>query len=403
MARRIAVALEEVSKQYTAGPEPVIAVRDVNLQIGEGEFVALLGPSGSGKSTLLNLIAGLDTPSAGRVVIGGRDLACLRDNARSDLRLRELGFVFQSFNLFPTFTAEENVAWPLEFLGIGWREARRRAGEALGEVALPPAVARRRPAQLSGGEQQRVAIARALVTRPRLLLADEPTGNLDSRIGQTILDLLRRLNAERGLTVVLVTHNAQAAGHAQRTLELRDGRIVREARGTVTIMFSDIVGFTAMTERLGDQQVQEVLHTYSAIVREQIAAHAGFEVKAQGDGFMIAFPSARHALRCAVAIQRAVAAYDEHAEAPLRVRVGIHTGEATKEGYDFFGRTVIVAARIAALAQGGEILVSSLVRELVAGEVPFDGEREAVLKGLSGRQRMFAVAWEGRATSCAAM
>jgi len=144
METPIAVALEAVSKRYDAGPEPVAALREVSLRIPAGEFVAILGPSGSGKSTVLNLIAGLDSPSAGRVLIGGRDLAHLRDNARSDIRLREIGFVFQSFNLFPTFTAEENVAWPLEFLGVGWREARRRAREALARVALPPAVARRR-------------------------------------------------------------------------------------------------------------------------------------------------------------------------------------------------------------------------------------------------------------------
>ena len=396
METPIAVALEAVSKRYDAGPEPVAALREVSLRIPAGEFVAILGPSGSGKSTVLNLIAGLDSPSAGRVLIGGRDLAHLRDNARSDIRLREIGFVFQSFNLFPTFTAEENVAWPLEFLGVGWREARRRAREALARVALPPAVARRRPAELSGGEQQRVAIARALVTEPRLVLADEPTGNLDSETGQTILALLRELNAERHLTVVLVTHSALAASHAQRTVELRDGRIVREARGTVTIMFSDIVGFSAMTERLGDERVQEILHTHCAIVREQIAVHGGFEVKTQGDGFMIAFPSARRALRCAVRIQRTMAAYDEHAEAPVGLRIGLHTGEVTKEGYDFFGRSVIVAARIGAAARSGEILVSSLVRELTAGaeEFAFDGGREVELKGLAGLQRVFAAEWE---------
>src|SRR5213596_1201904 len=396
MENLVTVALEEVSKQYGGGPEPVAVLREVSLRIPAGDFVAILGPSGSGKSTLLNLIAGLDSPSAGRVLIGGRDLGYLRDNARSDLRLREIGFVFQSFNLFPTFTAEENVAWPLEFLGVGWREARRRAREALARVALPPAVARRRPAELSGGEQQRVAIARALVTEPRLVLADEPTGNLDSETGQTILALLRELNAERHLTVVLVTHSALAASHAQRTVELRDGRIVREARGTVTIMFSDIVGFSAMTERLGDERVQEILHTHCAIVREQIAVHGGFEVKTQGDGFMIAFPSARRALRCAVRIQRTMAAYDEHAEAPVGLRIGLHTGEATKEGRDFFGRSVIVAARIAAAARSGEILVSSLVRELTAGaeEFAFDGGREVELKGLAGLQRVFAAEWE---------
>ncbi len=396
METPLAVALEAVSKRYDAGPEPVAALREVSLRIPAGEFVAILGPSGSGKSTVLNLIAGLDSPSAGRVLIGGRDLAHLRDNARSDLRLREIGFVFQSFNLFPTFTAEENVAWPLEFQGVRWREARRRAREALARVALPPAVARRRPAELSGGEQQRVAIARALVTEPRLVLADEPTGNLDSQTGQTILDLLRQLNVERHLTVVLVTHSAFAASHAQRTVELHDGRIVREARGTVTIMFSDIVGFSAMTERLGDERVQEILHTHCAIVRELIAVHGGFEVKTQGDGFMIAFPSARRGLRCAVAIQRAMAAYDEHAEAPVGLRIGLHTGEATKEGYDFFGRSVIVAARIAATAGSGEILVSSLVRELTAGaeEFVFDGARAVELKGLAGLQRVFTAEWE---------
>jgi putative ABC transport system ATP-binding protein len=396
MEEPIALALEEVSKLYDGGREPVAALAGVSLRVRAGEFLAIVGPSGSGKSTLLNLIAGLDTPSAGRVLVGGRDLAHLPDDARSDLRLRKIGFVFQGFHLFPTFTVEENVAWPLEFLGTGWREARRRACEALARVGLGAELASRRPAQLSGGEQQRVAIARALVTEPRLLLADEPTGNLDSQTGQSILELLRRLNVERQLTVVLVTHSALAASHAQRTVELRDGRIVRETRGTVTIMFSDIEGFTAMTERLGDQRVQEVLHTHCAIVREQISVHGGFEVKAQGDGFMIAFASARRALRCAVAIQRATAAYDEHAEAPVRLRIGLHTGEATKEGYDFFGRSVIVAARVAAAGLGGEVLVTSLVRELAGAsdEFVFDGGREVELKGLSGRYRLFAADWE---------
>src|SRR5262249_4525885 len=163
-----------------------------------------------------------DSPTSGRVLLGGRDLAFLGDAARSDLRLREIGFVFQSFNLFPTFTAEENVAWPLEFLGVGWRGARRRAREALDLVALPMTAAGGRPAELPGGEQPRGATARALVPEPRLLLADEPTGNLDSRTGQTVLDLLRRLNAERQLTIVLVTHSGVAASQAQRTVELQD-------------------------------------------------------------------------------------------------------------------------------------------------------------------------------------
>src|SRR3989442_6479818 len=153
MMENIAVALEEVSKHHGGGPEPVAAVSEVTLRIPAGEFVAILGPSGSGKSTLLSLIAGLDSPTAGRVLVGGRDLAYLGDNARSDLRLREIGFVFQSFNLFPTFTAEENVAWPLEFLGVRRREARPRAEAALAQVGLPPAAAWRPPAQVSRRQQ----------------------------------------------------------------------------------------------------------------------------------------------------------------------------------------------------------------------------------------------------------
>ena len=222
------IALEHVSTRYGNGLTAVTALADVNLEVSDGEFLSIMGPSGSGKSTLLNLLAGLDTPDNGRVVLGGRNLAQLSDNARSDLRLREIGFVFQSFNLFPTFTVEENIAWPLEFLGLSWREARRRAAGAMGQVGLEPKVRGRRPAELSGGEQQRVGIARALATEPRLLLADEPTGNLDSRTGQTILDLLRELNVEGQLTIVLVTHSTFAADYAHRIVEMRDGRFVCE-------------------------------------------------------------------------------------------------------------------------------------------------------------------------------
>ncbi len=221
-----AIVVEHVSKRYGDGPQAVTALADVSLSVHAGEFVAIMGPSGSGKSTLLNLIAGLDTPSGGRVLVGGDDLATLSDDARSALRLRHIGFVFQSFNLFPTFTASENVAWPLEFLGTPWREACARAGAVLAQVGLNDGAAERRPAELSGGEQQRVAIARALVTRPRFLLADEPTGNLDSRTGDGILQLVRGLNADAGLTVVLVTHSSAAAAYGHRTVELRDGGTV---------------------------------------------------------------------------------------------------------------------------------------------------------------------------------
>ncbi len=223
-----AVLLDGVNKRYGTGPHAVDALTDLNLEVPAGEFLSIMGPSGCGKSTLLNLIAGIDTPSSGRVVVAGHDLAQLSDDARSDLRLRTIGFVFQSFNLFPTFTGEENVAWPLEFLGVHWREARQRANAALAEVGLDATARRRRPAQLSGGEQQRVAIARALVTKPRLLVADEPTGNLDSKTGQAILDLLRVLNEEQHLTIILVTHSPFAATYGHRIVELRDGHVLRE-------------------------------------------------------------------------------------------------------------------------------------------------------------------------------
>jgi len=224
------IALERVSKQYGSGVQAVTALREITLRVPVGEFLSVMGPSGCGKSTLLNLVGGLDRPTSGRVVVAGKELASLPDDQRSDLRLKHIGFVFQSFNLFPTFTVEENVAWPLEFLGLRWKQARARAANALERVGVDSAAYGRRPAELSGGEQQRVAIARALATEPQLLLADEPTGNLDSQTGQAILDLLRALNVERQLTVIMVTHNVFAATYGHRTVELRDGQIVRDVR-----------------------------------------------------------------------------------------------------------------------------------------------------------------------------
>jgi len=223
-----AVVLERVSKSYRDADHAVTALSDVSLQVPASQFLSIMGPSGSGKSTLLNLIAGLDTPTHGRVIVGGQELTRLSDDARSDLRLRHIGFVFQSFNLFPTFTAKENVAWPLGFVGLRWRAAKVRAAGVLEQMGVDTAARSRLPAELSGGEQQRVAIARALVTEPRLVLADEPTGNLDSETGRAILDVLLQLNTQRGLTVIMVTHNAFAATYGQRTLELRDGGIVRD-------------------------------------------------------------------------------------------------------------------------------------------------------------------------------
>jgi putative ABC transport system ATP-binding protein len=228
MPNSSAVLLDRVYKRYGTGPQAVNALNDVSLRVAPEGFLSIMGPSGCGKSTLLNLIAGIDTPTSGRVWVAGHELAQLSDDARSDLRLQHIGFVFQSFNLFPTFTAEENVTWPLEFLGVHWREARKRADAALAEVGLGESARQRRPAELSGGEQQRVAIARALVTKPKLLVADEPTGNLDSRTGQSILDLMQALNREQRLTIILVTHSPVAASYGHRMVELRDGCVLRE-------------------------------------------------------------------------------------------------------------------------------------------------------------------------------
>ena len=224
----LGVVVEEVTKAYRTGHQTTAVLSDVSLSVPPSEFVSIMGPSGSGKSTLLNLIAGLDTPTFGRILIGERDIASLSDDERSDFRLKRMGFVFQSFNLLPTLDVLENVMWPLEFLGRPRAQARARARDMLAVVELPERTYRRRPADLSGGEQHRVAVARALAAEPELLLADEPTGNLDSHNGELVLDLLRRLAREHGVTVMMVTHNALAATYGDRTVELRDGRIARD-------------------------------------------------------------------------------------------------------------------------------------------------------------------------------
>ena len=221
------IELHQVSKSYGPAGHRALALSDLSLDILPGEFVSLMGPSGSGKSTLLNLMAVLDTPDSGSVHLNGVELRTLSDRELSRLRLRTVGFVFQSFNLLPAFTVEENVAWPLEFSGYGRGEVKQRTGEALKRVNIVDCE-RRYPTELSGGEQQRVAIARAIATAPEIILADEPTGNLDSHTGEGILDLLRDLNRDRNVTVVMVTHNVYAATYGHRTLELRDGKIVHD-------------------------------------------------------------------------------------------------------------------------------------------------------------------------------
>jgi len=228
------LAVEDLVKHFGYGDGSVEALRGVSFAVAQGQFVSIMGPSGSGKSTLLGILAGLEEPTSGRVMFGGQDLAELSGDARSDLRLRKIGFVFQAFNLLPTFTALENVALPLEFLGVRWHDAKRRALRALERVGVSAPAHNRLPSDLAGGEQQRVAIARAIVTEPSMLLADEPTGNLDSTTGRKVLDLLRALNKSAQVTVILVTHSVIAAAYGDRTLELEDGQIVRDVHAPGT-------------------------------------------------------------------------------------------------------------------------------------------------------------------------
>jgi len=218
------IQLENVSREYGDG-KVVYALDHVNLRIERGERVAVMGPSGSGKSTLLNLICGLDEPSSGAVVIDGVNIAQLDDDRRTRLRREKIGMIFQTFNLLPTLTATENVSLPLRLNGVSRKDAEQRANTMLERVGLSGRV-RHRPDEMSGGERQRIAIARALIFKPPVLLADEPTSNLDSTTGQEILNLLDALHGEFNMTILMVTHNEEAAQHCDRVIRLRDGKIV---------------------------------------------------------------------------------------------------------------------------------------------------------------------------------
>jgi len=220
--------VKDATRSFRRGDTTIMAVDSVDLNIAPGEFVALEGPSGSGKTTLLQLLGALDRPSSGRVFFDGRDLAELGDNDLAALRLRSFGFVFQQFNLIPTLSALENVEARLAPTGVGSDELRERSLAVLGEVGLAER-ASHLPAHLSGGEQQRVAIARALVVEPTVILADEPTGNLDSANGADIVDRLANLAAQRGATVIVATHDAELASRAPRRLGMRDGRLIAAA------------------------------------------------------------------------------------------------------------------------------------------------------------------------------
>ncbi len=221
------IQTENLTKTYGTGEAAVTALDHVNVQVKEGEFVAVMGPSGCGKSTLLHLLGGLDRPSEGSVVIEGTDIADMKDDDLTRLRRRKMGFVFQFFNLIPVLNAVENAALPVTLDGVKPAEARARAQEWLTRFGLGDRL-NNRPDQLSGGQQQRVAVARALVSEPALILADEPTGNLDTRSGDEIAGLLRQVTKEYGRTVVMVTHDPRIAAYADRIIFLKDGKVVDE-------------------------------------------------------------------------------------------------------------------------------------------------------------------------------
>jgi putative ABC transport system ATP-binding protein len=217
---------ERVRKVYRSGADTVVALQSLDLVVPQGQFLAVMGPSGSGKTTLLNCVSGLDEIDDGRVLVDGLSIHELSDKERTKHRAREMGFIFQAFNLIPVFTAMENVELPLLLAGVKEYDARARARETLARVGLGHRLDRR-PMELSGGEQQRVAVARALAGRPRIVWADEPTGNLDSEMAASVIDLLGELHLE-GLTIILVTHDLTVAAHADRLITVRDGRLVRD-------------------------------------------------------------------------------------------------------------------------------------------------------------------------------
>ncbi|MDW8328636.1 MAG: ABC transporter ATP-binding protein [Candidatus Bipolaricaulota bacterium] len=227
------IQLKNVQKVYPMGEVSVPALRGIDLTIQPGEFVAIMGPSGSGKSTLMHVLGCLDLPSGGVVQLDGHDVTKLDEDTLAQIRGKKIGFVFQTFNLIPTLTALENVELPLFFQGVPRQERRARAAELLSKVGLGGRL-HHKPAQLSGGERQRVAIARALANDPEIILADEPTGNLDSESGEAILELLAQLHRE-GKTIILVTHNPEAAAYAQRILRIKDGRLVEEVTNNMAV------------------------------------------------------------------------------------------------------------------------------------------------------------------------
>jgi putative ABC transport system ATP-binding protein len=225
------VIVDGISKTYKDNNKvPVQALKDVSVTIEDGEFTAIAGPSGSGKTTLLNVIGGLDKPDSGIVTVAGQNLADLSRDQLAEFRLHTLGFVFQAYNLIPVLTAEENAEFMLLLQGVAAAERHERVKTQFAELGIESAMLKRRPNELSGGQQQRVAVARALVSRPKLILADEPTANLDSKTGSTLLDKMKEMNEKKGVTFLFSTHDPMVMDRADRLLILRDGQVVEEKR-----------------------------------------------------------------------------------------------------------------------------------------------------------------------------
>jgi putative ABC transport system ATP-binding protein len=240
----IIIQAEGVTKTYRTGTAELTALRDVDFAVRRGEMVAVMGPSGSGKTTLLNILSGLDEATAGRIWLEGQDLATMKDRKRTDCRARRMGFIFQVYNLLPVLSAVENVELPLLVSGEKPSDARERSMVALETVGLAD-WAKHRPAELSGGQRQRVTIARSLVNDPAIIWADEPTGALDSKTAQEIMDLMRQLNQEKGLTLVIVTHDPGIGAQTDRIVRMRDGQIDHEAMAAVTSIDLDDEGMVA--------------------------------------------------------------------------------------------------------------------------------------------------------------
>ncbi|WP_287582715.1 ABC transporter ATP-binding protein [Candidatus Borrarchaeum sp.] len=252
----IVVEAIDLKKEYHLGDVIVPALRGINLQIKKGEFLVIMGPSGSGKSTLLNMIGGLDNPTAGQVFINGQDISKLSDSALTELRAREIGFIFQFYNLVPVLTALENVELPMMVTGVAEKEGKKRAIELLEMVGLGDRL-HHRPDELSGGQRQRVSIARALANTPSIVLADEPTGDVDTKTGDEILDIMHHLNKNMGVTMIVITHDPVVSEHCDRLIRIIDGLIATDkptARRLLEISDEELRAYRGITGYISDQR-----------------------------------------------------------------------------------------------------------------------------------------------------